>query len=75
MPPNDKQPQIMSAVTSGNLSKVRDMIEAETCEKKRRVLVNASRRWTECDYRASGFVKEHEWHDLTPIAKAAEIGQ
>ena len=35
-----------------------------------RKLLNASKRWTEVDYKMSGFTKEHEWHDLTPLAKA-----
>jgi hypothetical protein len=40
---------------------------------KRRVL-NASQRWTEVDYKMSGFTKEYEWHGLTPLAAAANCG-
>ena len=38
-----------------------------------RKLLNASKRWTEVDYKMSGFTKEHEWHDLTPLAKAGLV--
>jgi hypothetical protein len=40
-----------------------------------RRLLNRSRRWTEVDYKMSGFTKEWEWHDLTPLAAAARRGQ
>eukprot|EP00656_Telonema_subtile_P022442 TRINITY_DN23580_c0_g2_i2.p1 TRINITY_DN23580_c0_g2~~TRINITY_DN23580_c0_g2_i2.p1 ORF type:complete len:297 (-),score=38.64 TRINITY_DN23580_c0_g2_i2:4-894(-) len=39
-----------------------------------RQLLNQSRRWTEVDYKMSGFTKEYEWHDLTPVAAAAMHG-
>ena len=41
---------------------------------KRRVM-NASKRWTEVDYKASGFSKDYEWHGLTPMAAAASAAK
>jgi len=41
----------------------------------RRRVLNASKRWTEVDFNASGFTKEYEWHGLTPLATAASSGK
>ena len=50
------------------------MLDNERDDTARRKLANASRRWTEVDYRASGFTKEYTWHDFTPITAAAANG-
>lgn len=39
-------------------------------ETAKRRLINATRRWTEVDYKMSGFTKEYEWHDSTALACA-----
>lgn len=39
-----------------------------------RCTVHATRRWTEVDYKMSGFTKEWEWHDLTALSAACLAG-
>jgi hypothetical protein len=56
------------AAKNGNLGAVQSLVLQSL---SRRVLLNQARRWTEVDYRASGFTKEYEWFDLTPLALAA----
>jgi hypothetical protein len=40
---------------------------------KRRVL-NASKRWTEIDYKTRGVIRKYEWHGPTALAAAARRG-
>eukprot|EP00979_Chaetoceros_neogracilis_P003566 scaffold621_cov256-Chaetoceros_neogracile.AAC.1 len=46
----------------------------ETTVAKRLETINGARRWTEIDYRASGFTKEYEWFDRTPLLIAIKKG-
>ena len=56
------------AAKDGNLGAVQSLVLQSL---SRRVLLNEARRWTEVDYKMSGFTKEYEWFDLTPLALAA----
>jgi len=74
--PNDPHSAVFLAAQEGNLDRVRCHIEggARNDTKERLELLNGARRWTEVDYRMSGFTKEYEWFDLTPVAQAALSG-
>ena len=37
-------------------------------------VINHAREWTEVDYRLSGFTKEYEWYDRTPLMIAIKNG-
>jgi hypothetical protein len=41
----------------------------------KRCVLNASKRWTEVEYKDSGFAKDYEWHGLTALATAAKAGK
>lgn len=76
VPPDEDTPDITKRVEEGNLAAVKNIVEAASTdsEKKKHVTINYARRWTEVDYRMSGFTKEYEWFDLTPLATAALKG-
>jgi Ankyrin repeats (3 copies) len=69
--PDDATPHIVVAAGNGRLEQVRSLIETSSNPK---LVLNASRRWTEVDYRMSGFTKEYEWHGATPLIEAARKG-
>ncbi|KAL3940289.1 MAG: hypothetical protein SGBAC_005150 [Bacillariaceae sp.] len=58
----------------GDLKGIADLVEEAQDLDERAKLVNHARKWTEVDYRASGFTKEHEWFGLTPVSVAAKHG-
>ena len=58
----------------GNLKKAKSMLAKETTIAKRLTTINGARRWTEIDYKASGFTKEYEWFDRTPVLIAIKKG-
>jgi hypothetical protein len=72
---DDPQPDVVEYSARGDLQNIKDLVKDTTSAKERRLVLNASRRWTEVDFKASGFTKEYEWHDLTPVASAARRGQ
>ena len=76
VPPNEETPVITKRVEDGNLAAVQNIVQAASAdsEKAKHVTLNYARRWTEVDYRLSGFTKEYEWFDLTPLATAALKG-
>lgn len=72
VPKDDQKAEITKKIEEGNLNAVKRIVQAATEKDK---VINTARRWTEVDYRASGFTKEYEWFDLTPLATAARKGQ
>jgi len=76
VPRDEAKPELVKHVEEGNLQAVRDVVEsvATTSHEEKNKLLNYARRWTEVDYRMSGFTKEYEWFDLTPLATAALKG-
>ena len=62
--------ELTLAAKSGNFNQVKRIVEAED----KHSVINHARRWTEVDYRASGFTKEHVWFDITALAYAAKGG-
>lgn len=58
----------------GNLEKAKSILAKQTTVAKRLETINGARRWTEIDYRASGFTKEYEWFDRTPLLIAIKKG-
>ena len=78
VPRDDPTPPIVVEAGKGNLTKVKFLVEG-TPEKpldatQKRCILNVSKRWTEVDYKASGFTKEWEWHGATPLIAAARNG-
>jgi hypothetical protein len=43
-------------------------------EEEKNKVINHARKWTEVDYKMSGFAKTWEWFDITPLAVAALKG-
>jgi len=88
VPKDDDVPDIVRYAKTGNIEGVKAQIsmvrkKARKAKKEQRnkkldkglrFLINSSQRWTECDYKMSGFVKTWEWHNLTPLAAAAIQG-
>jgi len=72
--PNEKESTFVKAARSGDVRKMRSLLDEVHDEGQRRALLNQARRWTEVDYKMSGFTKEYEWFDLTPLAHAAKEG-
>lgn len=62
------------ACEKGDLDEVKDMLAREADIPTRLSVINGARRWTEIDYRASGFTKEWEWFDRTPLLIAIKKG-
>lgn len=60
----------------GNSQAVQALVAsaAGVSQAKKNKIINYARRWTEVDYRMSGFTQEYEWFDLTPVATAASKG-
>ena len=52
---DDKVPAVVTAAQKGDLAKVRQLVKADI-----RVL-SATQRWTEVDFKGSGFTKEWQW--------------
>ena len=65
---DDIIPTIVTAAQRGDLAAVRRLVNADIRQ------LNATQRWTEVDFKASGFTKEWEWHGLAPLATAARAG-
>mmetsp|Transcript_36472 Transcript_36472/g.74405 ORF Transcript_36472/g.74405 Transcript_36472/m.74405 type:complete len:851 (+) Transcript_36472:234-2786(+) len=74
--PDEPRSEMCLSAFQGDLSGVMDIVEraAAISEEGRIKVINYARRWTEVDYRASGFTKEWTWWDLTPVAMAAALG-
>ena len=73
VPKDEPEPPITKKAHNGDLAGVRAIVKTTPANKKAQV-INHARRWTEVDYRKSGFTKEYEWFDITPVAKAALCG-
>jgi len=73
VPKDEPKPTITKKADAGDLAGVKSVVEKTPANKKAHV-INHARRWTEVDYRMSGFTKEYEWFDITPVATAAWRG-
>lgn len=72
--PDQKESIIVTAARQNHLNAIVQVLEREKDDTKRRILLNGAKRWTEVDYKMSGFTNEYEWFDLTPLATAARQG-
>lgn len=73
VPKDEDHSELYKAAEAGDLNKVKQIVQNADAGTKYSIL-NHARRWTEVDYRMSGFTKEYEWFDLTPLAVAALKG-
>eukprot|EP00746_Dinoflagellata_sp_MGD_P027808 gnl/MRDRNA2_/MRDRNA2_165705_c0_seq1.p1 gnl/MRDRNA2_/MRDRNA2_165705_c0~~gnl/MRDRNA2_/MRDRNA2_165705_c0_seq1.p1 ORF type:complete len:393 (-),score=60.31 gnl/MRDRNA2_/MRDRNA2_165705_c0_seq1:205-1383(-) len=71
--PRKVEPALVTAVTQGDLSRVIALVGSAVTDAERRMLVNASKIWTEEDYKSWG-VKTWEWHGDTALIAAARGG-
>lgn len=71
---DDPHSEFYMLCAGGNLDRVKAMLSRETTTAKKLQLINSARRWTEVDYKASGFTKEWEWFDRTPLLIAIKRG-
>jgi hypothetical protein len=76
VPPDQQHSELYHASKEGDLKKVKEIVRLCTgkTEEEKRCMINKARRWTEVDYKMSGFTKEYEWYDSTPLAIAANQG-
>lgn len=74
--PDEARQELTERAEAGDVDSVRRLVEqaAAVSDEKKNTVLNYARRWTEVDYRASGFTKEYEWFDLTALATAAGRG-
>ena len=68
--PSEEHSELYNASSAGDLAKVRELISKTETRKAKLELVNHARKWTEVEYRNSGFTKEFEWYDRTPLMAA-----
>ena len=73
VPRDEPEPPITKKAAAGDLAGVMAIVDKTSVDQKAQV-INHARRWTEVDYRMSGFTKEYEWFGLTPVAHAASFG-
>lgn len=73
MDPRQAEPVLVTAARQGDLSRVVALVDSATTAAERRTLVNASKTWTEEDYKSWG-VKTWEWHGDTALIAAARGG-
>lgn len=52
------------AAEAGDLARVRSLSKGPKSAEGKAKVLNHGRRWTEVDYRASGFTKEYEWYNF-----------
>jgi hypothetical protein len=71
---DDEEPEIVRASKMGYLEVVQRELAGSNNAKTLRQRVNQTKKWTECDYRMSGFVKTYRWHDITAVTAAALFG-
>ena len=71
--PAEKTSELVKAAKAGDLEQIQSNVRNASTEsdEKLRSVINHARRWTEVDYKMSGFTKEWEWFGLTPLATAA----
>ena len=72
--PNEKHSNLYLAAIAGNLREVKRLVEGTDDDNQKVTLLTKARRWTEVDFKASGFTKEYEWFDATPLIIAAKEG-
>jgi hypothetical protein len=72
--PDQEHSALYRAAESDSLAEIQEILSTETSHKKKLEIINQARIWTEVDYRASGFTKEYEWYDRTPLMVAASKG-
>ncbi|KAL7430030.1 hypothetical protein ACHAXM_001984 [Skeletonema potamos] len=74
--PDEPMSDMCINASRGDLSGVMNIVErADSISDEEKVkVINYARKWTEVDYRMSGFTKEWTWFDLTPVAAAATLG-
>ena len=66
--------ELYHASSAGNLTKVHELTSKSQTREENLKLVNHARKWTEVEYRMSGFTKEFEWYDRTPLMVAVLKG-
>mmetsp|Transcript_7813 Transcript_7813/g.11472 ORF Transcript_7813/g.11472 Transcript_7813/m.11472 type:complete len:207 (+) Transcript_7813:90-710(+) len=66
--------ELVSCCKQGNLNEVKRVVDSFPEEMKAE-LINKGHRWTEVDYRMSGFTKEYEWYGPTPLIAASTEGR
>ena len=71
---DDEEPEIVRASKMGYLEVVQRELAGSNNAKTLRQRVNQTKKWTECDYKMSGFVKTYRWHDITAVTAAALFG-
>jgi len=69
--PDDVEPDIVKWSKHGDLAKVKQLVQRFKTSPEE---VNKAKIWTECDYKASGFVKTYNWYDMTAVTAAALFG-
>lgn len=74
--PDEPRSEICIKASTGDLIGVMKIVEraSSSDEQKKAQVINHARKWTEVDYKMSGFTKEWEWYDLTPLVMAATLG-
>lgn len=73
VPPDEPPSALVKKVMYDSLEGVKRIVQKATKKKKAQV-INHARRWTEVDYKMSGFTREYEWFDATALCHAAVRG-
>ena len=71
---DDEEPEIVRASKMGYLEVVQRELAGSNNAETLRQRVNQTKKWTECDYKMSGFVNTYRWHDITAVTAAALFG-
>ena len=72
VPRDEAHSSLFTAAMDGDLTKVQQALvlsenrSLSSTINGRLKMMNHARRWTEIDYRMSGFTKEYKWFDRTP---------
>ena len=76
VPKDEPRSELTKAAMAGEFAEVKSIVEAAKAvsDEEKNSVINHARRWTEVDYKMSGFTKEYEWFDITPLAYAAVAG-
>jgi signal transduction histidine kinase len=81
VPRDEAHSSIYTAAMDGDLAKVQQALAlsenklSSSTINGRLKMMNHARRWTEIDYRMSGFTKEYKWFDRTPLMIAVVHGR
>ncbi|KAL7525402.1 hypothetical protein ACHAWF_001344 [Thalassiosira exigua] len=77
VPRDEPKCKLTRQIERGDAAAVRRTVQAAAAvsDEEKRNVANHARRWTEKDYKMSGFAKTYEWFDVTPVATAARKGR